>query len=315
MDLPTIITFLVAAGAFISAIAVGLPFVQNDQFGARLKAVAARRHELSQKQRAAYQQKSRFQPKRHVGMMRAILDRLRLQNMIEAKDLKKKLSQAGWRSPSAPVTLTFSRIAGPIILTIATLVFVSSAQGFASKTFAAKLMICAGAAVVGYFLPAILLQNAITKRQKILNRAFPDALDLLVICVDAGLSIEAAFNRVTEEMAETSPEMAEEMGLTSAELAFLGDRRQAYENLADRTGLPAVKSLSTALNQAEKYGTSLSTSLRVISQETRESRMAAAEKKAAALPAQLTVPMIIFFLPVLFMVIGGPAGIQISERF
>ncbi|MBW7850088.1 MAG: type II secretion system F family protein [Rhodospirillales bacterium] len=315
MDLPTIITILTAAGAFISVLAVGLPLVQKDELGARLKAVAARRQELSQKQQAAFQQKTRFQPKRHVGLMKAVLDRLKLQNMLEAKDLKKKLAQAGWRRQSAAVTFTFSRIAAPIVLTIVTLIFVSSAPEFASKAFATKLLICAGAALVGFFLPAILLQNAITKRQQVLSRAFPDALDLLVICVDAGLSIEAAFSRVTEEMAEGSPEMAEEMGLTSAELAFLGDRRLAYENLAERTGLAYVKSLVTALSQAEKYGTSISNSLRVIAQETRDVRMSAAEKKAAALPAKLTVPMIVFFLPVLFMVIAGPAGIQVSAKF
>jgi tight adherence protein C len=158
-----------------------------------------------------------------------------------------------------------------------------------------------------------MLTNTITKRQQALSRSFPDALDLMVICVEAGVSIEAAFQRVTEEMVESTPVIAEEIALTSAELAFLGDRRQAYENLAERTGLPAIKSLCTALLQSERYGTPVSVALRVLAQENREARMAAAEKKAAALPAKLTVPMIIFFLPVLFMVIIGPAAIQVSR--
>jgi tight adherence protein C len=159
-----------------------------------------------------------------------------------------------------------------------------------------------------------LLNNTIQKRQHVMQLAFPDSLDLLVICVESGLSIEAAFVRVADEMAETAPIMSEEIGLTAAELAFLSERRQAYENFAERTGLPAVKSLCTTLGQAERYGTSIAVGLRVLSQENRESRLAAAEKKAASLPAKLTVPMILFFLPVLFLVIAGPAAITISNR-
>ncbi len=163
------------------------------------------------------------------------------------------------------------------------------------------------------YLPSLLLSNAIQKRQKILRRAFPDTLDLMVICVESGLSIEATFQRVTEEIVESAPPLAEEIALTSAELAFLGDRRLAYDNLAERTGLPGFKSLCTTLLQSERYGTPLAVALRVLSQENRETRMAAAEKKAAMLPAKLTVPMIVFFLPVLFMIIIGPAAIQVSR--
>ncbi len=310
MNLEAIIILLAALGAFVSVIAVGLPFVERDQLGARLKAVSAKRQELSQKQRESFQQRTRFQPKRHVGLMKAVLDRLNLREMLDSRELKMALAQAGWRRQSAAVTFVFARMTAPILVTVATLAFVSSSPSFADKSFSIKMMICSIGAGIGYFLPQILLKNAVTKRQQVINRAFPDALDLLVICVEAGLSIEAAFNRVTEEMAENNPEMAEEMGLTAAELAFLSERRVAYENLSERTGLPAVKSLATALGQAEKYGTSISNALRVIAQETRDSRMAAAEKKAAALPAQLTVPMIVFFLPVLFLVIAGPAAIK-----
>lgn len=311
-----IIIFLAAAGAFISVVAAGLPFVQRDNFGARLKVVAAKRKELSQKQKEAFQQRStRFQPKAHVGAMKAVLNRLNLQNMLDSRQLKRLLAQAGWRKQSAAVTFIFSRIASPLILSVLTLVYASSSGAFSGKPFAVKLLLCGVAAAIGYYMPSVLLKNAIQKRQKTLSRSFPDALDLLVICVDAGLSIEAAFNRVTDEMGMGAPEIAEELGITGAELAFLGDRRQAYENFADRTGLPAVKSMATALVQAERYGTSIASSLRVISQEVRDARMSAAEKKAGALPAQLTVPMIVFFLPVLFIVIAAPAGIQISMRF
>jgi tight adherence protein C len=164
---------------------------------------------------------------------------------------------------------------------------------------------------LGNYLPQILLRNQITKRQQKLQRSYPDALDLIVICVESGMSIEAAFTKVTEQMIEGAPEIAEEFGLTTAELAFLSDRRQALENLAERTGLPAFKSLSTTLQQSEKYGTPVAVGLRVLSKESREARMAAAEKKAAALPPKLTVPMILFFLPVLFLIIAGPAVIQV----
>jgi tight adherence protein C len=146
-----------------------------------------------------------------------------------------------------------------------------------------------------------------------MTATFPDMLDLLVICVEAGLSIEAAFTRVTEEIADSSPVLAEEIGLTSAELTFLGDRSKAYANLSARTGLPAAKSLATALIQSERYGTPVSVALKVLAQENRDDRMAKAEKKAGALPAQLTVPMIVFFLPVLFLVIIGPAIIQMMK--
>ena len=193
------------------------------------------------------------------------------------------------------------------------LAFFYSLSLFPDWTTQAKLLCALVGAALGYLLPTIFLTNAVQKRQKILTRALPDALDLMVICVESGMSIEAAFTKVSEEMAETAPLMAEEMGLTAAELAYLGDRRNAYENLAERTGLATFRSLTTTLLQSEKYGTPIATGLRVIAQENRDARLNAAEKKAAALPAQLTVPMIIFFLPVLFIVIAGPAGIQVAE--
>jgi tight adherence protein C len=231
--------------------------------------------------------------------------------MLEAKELKRRLVQAGWRSNSAPVTFIFARLVLPIVL--AGIAAFYAYTIFPDWIWQKKWAAIAIAALLGYLLPTLMLTNAVQKRQKTLTRAFPDALDLMVICVEAGMSIEAAFNKVSEEMAESAPLMAEEMGLTAAELAFLGDRRSAYENLAERTGLATFKSLTTTLLQSEKYGTPIAAGLRVIAQENRDARLNAAEKKAAALPAQLTVPMIIFFLPVLFVVIAGPAGIQVSD--
>jgi tight adherence protein C len=232
--------------------------------------------------------------------------------MLKAKELRARLGQAGLRSSSAPVTYVTARILAPLVLLGIAFVYLTGV--FPKIATGQKFAIYAGIVALGFYLPQLWLSNKIQKRQQVLTRSFPDSLDLMVICVEAGLSLEGAFARVTEEVAESAPEMAEEIGLTAAELAFLGDRRQAYENFAERTGLPAVKSLATTLIQAERYGTSIAVGLRVLSQENRDARLAAAEKKAGALPAKLTVPMIVFFLPVLFLVIAGPAVIQIATR-
>jgi tight adherence protein C len=173
-----------------------------------------------------------------------------------------------------------------------------------------RLALVFGGVVLGYYAPSLFVQNIAKKRQEKIMKAFPDALDLLLICVESGMSIEAAFNKVQQEIGVQSVELAEEFGYTTAELSYLQDRRIAYENLGKRTDLPGVKAVATSLIQAERYGTPLGKALRVMAQENRNLRMAAAEKKAAALPAQLTVPMIVFFLPVLFIVILGPAAIR-----
>jgi tight adherence protein C len=309
-DLPTVIVLVAFIFAFASVMAVATPFLQNDKFAARRKAVAFKRDDLQVQQREGYNQRRRLTPTRSESMMRGVIKQLRLGDMLEQKDLKRRLIQGGLRSSSAPVTFTFVRLALPIGLGV--LAFFYSVSLFPDWTYQGKLLAGLFGAILGWLLPTIFLTNIVQKRQKILMRSLPDALDLMVICVESGMSIEAAFNKVSEEMAESAPLMAEEIGLTAAELAYLGDRRAAYENLAERTGLATFRSLTTTLLQSEKYGTPIATGLRVIAQENRDQRLNAAEKKAAALPAQLTVPMIIFFLPVLFIVIAGPAGIQVS---
>jgi tight adherence protein C len=311
LDLPTVIVLVAFIAAFASVMAVATPFLQNDKFAARRKAVAFKRDELQIQQREGFNQRRRLQPTRSESAMRNVIKQLRLGDMLEQKDLKRRLIQGGMRTNSAPVTFTFVRLAMPIGLGV--LAFFYCVSLFPEWSITAKLITGAVGAAIGWLLPTIYLTNAVQKRQKILMRALPDALDLMVICVESGMSIEAAFNKVSEEMAESAPLMAEDIGMTAAELAYLGDRRAAYENLAERTGLPTFRSLTTTLLQSEKYGTPIATGLRVIAQENRDQRLNAAEKKAAALPAQLTVPMIIFFLPVLFIVIAGPAGIQVSQ--
>jgi tight adherence protein C len=174
-----------------------------------------------------------------------------------------------------------------------------------------KIAMSIAATYVGMQLPYLFLKNRIKKRQISIKRAFPDALDLLLICVESGISIEAAFRKVSQEVGTQSIPLAEELTLTTAELSYLQDRRQAYENLAKRTDLEGVKAVCMALQQSERYGTPLGQTLRVMAQENRDMRMSEAEKKAAGLPPKLTVPMILFFLPVLFVVILGPAAIKV----
>jgi tight adherence protein C len=185
----------------------------------------------------------------------------------------------------------------------------------ADKPTTMRFLVTLGIAYVGFYAPNIFISNRMSKRQHSIKRAWPDALDLMLICVESGISIEAAMRRVSEELGEASPALAEEMILTTAELSFLPDRRVALENLGLRTQIPLVQSVTQALIQADRYGTPVSQALRVLAQEGRDERMNEAEKKAAALPPKLTVPMILFFLPVLVAVILGPAGIQVADRF
>jgi tight adherence protein C len=312
-DLPSMIVLLSFLAAFLSVLAVGLPLVVRSTFSDRLKAVTERREELKGKQSEQFQQRKRLLPSRQEGIMRAVIKALKMEDLLTAKVLRQRLIQAGWRSASTPVRFIFGQIALPVLFLVVGYIYVTIVLH--DKPLPMRLVLAVVAAAFGYFMPRLLLTNAITKRQAALRRSFPDGLDLMVICVESGMSVEAAFQKVSDEMAESAPELAEEMGLTAAELAFLSDRRQAFENLAERTGLPTFKSLATTLLQSEKYGTPIAQGLRVIAQENRDMRLNAAEKKAAALPAKLTVPMILFFLPVIFIVIIGPVAITLSKKF
>ena len=306
-----LILTLAFAGSFAAILAITLPFLQRDQRAARLKIVTRRREELSQQQRERVAQEStrRRRPQAHVNLMKALLGRLNLENLTSSRELKQQLAAAGWRSQSAVFNYVFARVGMAVITALIVFLFLTYSQKFAQPIIIA-LLASGLSAVCGFYLPKIMVHNAIQKRQEAMTSSFPDSLDLLMICVESGLSIEAAFGRVTDEISEQAAILSQELGHTSAELAFLGDRRQAYANFAERTGLPAAKSLSTALIQSEKYGTPVGTALKILAQENRDDRMAKAEKKAGSLPAQLTVPMIVFFLPVLFIVIIGPAVIQ-----
>ena len=222
-----------------------------------------------------------------------------------------KLIMAGYRGHAPYVTFLFARAVTPIVLFVGAVLYVFVISHM-QKSMPIKIGICLGSAYLGLQAPMLFLKNAISKRQLQIKRAFPDALDLLLICIESGMSVEAGFCKVAAEIATQSIALSEEFTLTTAELSYLQDRKVAYENLAKRTGVEGVKSVCLALQKAERYGTPLGQSLRVMAQENRDMRMNEAEKKAAALPPKLTVPMILFFLPVLFVVILGPTGIKVA---
>ena len=312
-----IIIALSTVGSFIAIIAIALPFLEKDTFGSRLKTVARRREELQAAQRQRFDsggQVSLRHRQKHAGWMGMVLKRLNLIEKARSPELRMKLTQAGFRGQGPIIVYLFMRVALPVIFASFAALIIFSSKNIELQPLM-KLLICGGAATFGYFIPGILVANTIKKRQAQIIKGFPDALDLMVICVEAGISLEQAFTRIAQEIGDMSPILAEEFGLTTAELAYLGDRRKALENLAARTGAEPVKALTVSLLQSEKYGTPLGVALRVLSRENRDERMSRAEQKAGSLPAALTVPMILFFLPVLFIVLIGPAIIQVIATF
>ncbi len=317
IETTTLIVWMAALASIITVVAIALPFITTKGNAQRLKAVTRQRQELSRQQMDGLASKGSSIRQRkgqsRAEMMKKILHALKLDEALSSKELKESLAQAGYRNQNALIIFTFSRFALAAGLFVVAIIVIGMWKDFPYPLPVKALMMAAGAAI-GFYLPKTLVTNSAQKRQVELNRGFADALDLMVICVEGGLSVEGAFDRVTNEIADKSPALAQEFGLTSAELAYLGDRHKAYMNFADRTGLPAIKSLATTLVQSEKYGTPVGQALKVLSQERRQERMAAAEKKGASLPAKLTVPMILFFLPPLFMVVVGPAAINIMNQ-
>jgi tight adherence protein C len=244
--------------------------------------------------------------------MKDVVDRFRLGQWLGTDTAKAKLTMAGYRGPQAEIGFLFFRLVMPLGFLFASAFYLFVLE-ILDQPRLTKLAIVLLATLLGTKMPELFLSNAIAKRQVSIRRAWPDALDLLLICVESGMSVEQAFRRVGAEVGTQSVALAEELTLTTAELSYLPERRQAYESLAERTGIEPVKALVIALVQAERYGTPLGQALRVLAQESRDQRMNDAEKKAAALPPKLTVPMILFFLPVLFVVILMPALIQVFE--
>ncbi|MDB5561076.1 MAG: TadC, partial [Hyphomicrobiales bacterium] len=223
------------------------------------------------------------------------------------------LARAGYRGQGPLTTFLFMRFATPLALFIVTITYLALVL-YPTHPLLLNAVYALGVGLVGAYLPVVILKNQTSKRQQSIRRAWPDCLDLMLLCVESGMSVELAFKRVAKEMGPQSAALAEELTLTTAEMAFLEDRSRAFENLGRRTGLDNVRSVMTALIQADRYGTSVGSSLRVMAEEGREHRMSEAEKKAASLPPKLTVPLILFFLPVLFIVILSPAMIKVFSQ-
>ena len=310
-----ILTAVTAAIAVFSAIlTVAWPYLVSDKLGDRMKQVSSERERIRARERARLEaEKSKgslkTEPKK---VFKQIVQSFNLLDQTGDNTMVKNLQMAGMRGQGPVYAFLAFRIIVPLLLFFGSLFYIFVVyQG--EQSFMIKLSICLGAAYAGYYAPNVYIKNLIGKRQLSIRRAWPDALDLLLICVEAGMAIESAFRKVSEEIGSQSLPLAEELSLTTAELSYLQDRRKAYENLGTRTGLDGVKAVTTSLIQSERYGTPLATALRVLAQENRDMRMAEAEKKAAALPPKLTVPMIVFFLPVLFVVIITPAFIQVSN--
>ncbi len=313
-DPVALMAILVSLAIFATVLSLTMPLLSSDRLPARMKAVADEREKIRQRERARLAEEGRgsLRGKESKAYMRSLVEKLSLRKALLDDKGEEKLKQAGYRSEAATTTFLFARFVLPFgFLAIA--IFYVFVVLKIDRPLPFKVGICLVIAYIGFYLPVIFVSNALQKRQQSIKRAFPDSLDLLLICVESGMSIEIAFRRVSEEIGSQSLALAEELSLTTAELSFLSDRRQAYENLANRTGLDGVKAVCLALIQSERYGTPLGQTLRVLSQENRDMRMNEAEKKAAALPPKLTVPMIVFFLPVLFAVIMAPAIIKITS--
>jgi len=306
-----LVTAAVAVLSFATVVTLGIPMLEGRGLNDRLKSVSRRREELRARHHAALNARRGSLRTEPVSYMKATLDKLKLGNLLEGENSREKLATAGYRGQAPLITFMFFRFVMPFIVFGVALFYLFVVLHL-NWPVIQKLGVAFSGALLGFYLPDIFVGNMIQRRQQSIMRAFPDALDLMLICVESGMSIEIAFQRVSSEIGSQSAELAEELSLTTAELSYLPDRRQAFDNLAKRCGHAGVKAVATALNQAEKYGTPMGTALRVAANENREARMQEAERKAASLPAKLTVPMIIFFLPCLFIVIMGPAILQIK---
>ncbi len=309
-----ILAAFVALVVFATIVSIATPMFGRSSLETRLKSVSTRREELRRKSREALATKGGQSSLRHTdeGMYKNVVERLQLSKLLEDPKVVEKLAQAGFRGPRPVSTFYFFRFVLPFAFAALTALYLFFINDFGLPAMQ-RVALTVGGLTLGYYAPNIFISNVAQKRRESVVGAFPDALDLLLICVESGMSIEAAIQKVSQEIGGSSIELAEELTLLTAEISYLPERRQAYEGLARRTNHPGIKSVTTAMIQAERYGTPLGAALRVMAKENRDMRLAAAEKKAAQLPAKLTVPMILFFLPVLFIVILGPAVMKVKD--
>ncbi|WP_330082985.1 type II secretion system F family protein [Methylocystis iwaonis] len=309
-----VVSTLTAIAVIATIITLAMPLLSDDSLAKRMKSVSSERERIRQRERALAKSQQQVKGLRHESKtyMKNIVEKFSLSTWLNTEDAKMKLASAGFRGPQAEIAFLFFRLVTPIGFFLAALLWVVVfSDPETGMLFKAGAVIAA--TYLGIKAPEVFISNTIANRQQSMQRAFPDALDLMLICVESGMSIEHAFRKVGQEIGVQSLPLAEEFALATAELSYLPDRRTAYINLAARTGLDGVKQISTVLIQAEKYGTPLGQALRITAQESRDNRLMEAEKKAAALPPKLTVPMIIFFLPVLMVVVLAPAAIQVMQ--
>jgi tight adherence protein C len=300
-----------AIAAIATVLTLAMPLFATDSLTKRMKSVALERDQMRQRERERLARGEKIALRRSPKQyMQSIVDQFNLNKWVGQETARAMLVQAGYRGQAPYVTYLFFRMLMPAVMLVFSAFYVFIILDLDQPPMV-KVALCLAATYMGFHVPSLFLKNRIQHRQLSIKRAFPDALDLLLICVESGMSVEAGFKRVAGEIGTQSIPLAEELTLTTAELSYLQDRRQAYQNLATRTNLEGVKSVCMALQQAERYGTPMGTTLRVMAQENRDMRMSEAEKKAAGLPPKLTVPMILFFLPVLFIVILGPAAIRV----
>ena len=313
-DPNNLLAVFVAVVTFATLVTLAVPLMRRNNLEARLKSVSSRREELRRKSREAISASKGGGSLRQTdeSLYKKVVERLQLSRLLEDPQVVDKLAQAGFRGPRPVSTFYFFRFVLPFVFAAAVAFYLFLINDFGLSPMN-RVAACVAGLTLGFYAPNIYISNVAQKRRESIVGAFPDALDLLLICVESGMSIEAAIQKVSQEIGGASIELAEEMTLLLAELSYLPERRQAYEGLARRTNHPGIKSVSTAMIQAERYGTPLGSALRVMAKENRDLRLAAAEKKAAQLPAKLTVPMIVFFLPVLFLVILGPAVLRVMD--
>jgi len=312
--------FLVALLAAISAGAAvftfGSQFFDRSDMRVRVRKLALERERMRAQEVSRLRgdkQERQIRANEPRAFIRQFVERFSIRRAFDDGTAAEKLAQAGYRGQGHLTTYLFFRTVTPLGTLVISFVYLNFFV-LPDTPLYLNALYAFGIGLAGNYLPALLLKNRIIKRQISIRRAWPDCLDLLLLCVESGMSVEHAFKRVAKEIGLQSAELAEELTLTTAELSFLEDRTRAFDNLGRRTGLDIVKTVMTSLIQAERYGTAVGTALRVMAEEGREQRMAEAEKKAAALPPKLTVPLIVFFLPVLFIVIMAPAGIKIVEQ-
>jgi len=311
VSMETVIIIMASLSALTVFLMIYVTLLAGDDGIKRARAIGAQRDGMRAGAIGPVRRKKRLQT---IGMMQKTVENMKLLKSSQAEKVALKLMKAGWRSKDAMVRYFFFKLVLPFAFGIIAVTLLYGLKLYQMED-STRAMVAIGSVALGAYLPDILIKNAAQKRQDAIRKTIPDALDLMVICSEAGLSLDATLMRVAEEMERGAPEISDELTVTGLELGFLPDRRKALQNLAARTDLPILRGLVNTLLQAERYGTPLANSLRVMARESRDQRMMRAEEKAARLPALMTVPMIIFILPPLFVVLLGPAGLDIADFF